>query len=171
MKLANLLMKGSLRRFATATPATPATDDPIKPSTVVTLATVAVAKAQNQAANDASPDPDRWCWPHSSAMTGAEIDTFTTRQALFIDKGTSLDEAEAFADKLVLRDRDADDRRLCLECSHLHGHRASAWRCGEWQRAGIAHRAKDAQLSAALVLQLQRCGGFKAAQGADHGSA
>ena len=102
-------------------------------------------------------------------MTGAEIDTFTVRQALFTDKGISLDESEAVADKLLLRDRDLDDRRLCLECRNLQGHRASAWRCGEWQRAEIAHQAKDAQLSAALVLQLQRCGGFKAAQGADHG--
>jgi hypothetical protein len=117
----------------------------------------------NPAANDASPDPDRWCWPHSSAMNGAEIDTLTTRQALFTDKGMSLDEAEALADKLVLRDRDADDRRLCLECSNFQGHRTSAWRCGEWQRAGIAQQAKDAQLSAALVLQLQRCSGFKSA--------
>lgn len=101
-------------------------------------------------------------------MTGAEIDTFTMRQALFTDKGMSLDEAELLADKLVLRDRDTDDRRLCLECSQLQGHRASAWRCSEWQRAGIAHQAKDAQLSAALVFQLQRCSGFKSAQGADH---
>jgi hypothetical protein len=121
------------------------------------------------AANDASPDPDPWCWPHNSAMTGAEIDTFTMRQALFTDKGMSLDEAELLADKLVLRDRHADDRRLCLECSNLQGHRPSAWRCSDWQRAGISHRVNDAQLSAALVLQLQRCGGFKATQGVNHG--
>lgn len=146
--------------------------------TTKTLSVVCVApdkaplqktKAALSAANDASPDLDRWCWPHSSAMTGAEIDTFTTRQALFTDKGMSLDEAEALADKLVLRDRDADDRRLCLECSNLQGHRASAWRCSNWQWAGITHRAKDARLSAALALQLQRCSGFKSAQGADHG--
>ena len=83
-------------------------------------------------------DPDRWCWPHSSAMNGAEIDTFTKRRSLFTGKGISQDEAEAVADKLVLRDRDLDDRRLCLECSNLQSHWAGAWRCGDWQWAGIA---------------------------------
>ena len=118
---------------------------------------------------EATEDPDRWCWPHSSAMNGAEIDAFRTRQALFTGKGISQGEAEAVADKLVLRDRDLDDRRLCLECSNLQSHWAGTWRCGDWQWAGIAHRVKDAQLSAQQVQQPQRCGGFKAAQGADHG--
>ena len=114
-------------------------------------------------------DPDRWCWPHSSAMNGAEIDTFTKRRSLFTGKGISQGEAEAVADTLVLRDRDLDDRRLCLECSNLQSHWAGAWRCGDWQWAGIAHPVKDAQLSAQQVLQPQRCSGFKAAQGADYG--
>lgn len=133
------------------------------------MAPVQKTKAALSAANDSSPDLERWCWPHSSAMSGAEIDTFTMRQALFNDKGISPDEAEVLAYKLVLRDRDMDDRRLCLECSHIQGHRIGAWRCVDWQRAGISHRANDAQLSAALVLQLQRCGGFRSTQGADHG--
>ena len=78
-----------------------------------------------QAANDPAPaavaDPDRWCWPHSTAMNTGEIDTFTARLARFTDKGLSLDDSEALADKLVLRDRESDDRRLCLECAHLAG--------------------------------------------------
>ena len=112
------------------------------------------------AANDPTPDPDRWAWPHSQAMTGREIDTFTARLAGVTDKGLSLEDAEALADKLVTRDRESDDRRLCLECVHLTGHSAGAMRCTNWQRAGVAMRAKDAQLSAALVCQLQRCDGF-----------
>lgn len=112
------------------------------------------------AANDPAPDPDRWAWPHSAAMTGAEIDTFTARLARFTDKGLSLEDAEALADKLVKRDRESDDRRLCLECFHLSGQSCNAWDCRNWQRAGVALRAKDAQLSAALVFQLQRCDGF-----------
>lgn len=63
-------------------------------------------------------DPDRWCWPHSTAMTGTEIDTFTARLARFPDKGFSLVDSEALADRLVARDRDGDDRHLCAECVH-----------------------------------------------------
>ena len=50
---------------------------------------------QRTAANDTTPatDPDRWCWPHSEAMNGQEIDTFTARLARFTDKGASLEEA------------------------------------------------------------------------------
>lgn len=112
------------------------------------------------AANDPAADPNRWCWPRSQAMNTAEIDTFLARLARFTDKGLSLDEAEALADKLMTRDRELGDRWLCLECSHLAG-RAGTWGCRNWQRAGVATQARDAQLLAALVTQPQRCYGFK----------
>ena len=95
-------------------------------------------------------------------MTGAEIDNFTARLARFTNKGLSLEDAEALADKLVTRDRESDDRRLCLECQHCTGQCAGLMRCGNWQRAGMGVRASDAHLSAALVYQLQRCDGFTA---------
>ena len=107
-------------------------------------------------------DPDRWCWPHSSAMNGVEIDTFTARLHKFTDKGLVRNDGEALADKLVLRDRDQDDRRVCLECKHLAGHGAGSWHCGNWQAAGIALYSRDARLPADLVVQLQRCDGFAA---------
>lgn len=71
-------------------------------------------------------DLDRWAWPHSTAMAGAEIDRFTARLVRFTDKGLTLDDGEALADKLVTRDREADDRRLCLECTHLAAY-SGAW--------------------------------------------
>ena len=114
------------------------------------------------AANDPTPDPDRWAWPHSQAMTSAEIDTYTARLARITDKGVSLDDGEALADKLVQRDRESDDRRLCLECTHLAGH-AGLWGCRNWQRARVVSTMRNAGLSAALVCQLQRCDGFKEA--------
>ena len=110
------------------------------------------------AANGTGTDPDGWCWPHSSAMNSREIDTFTERFARFSDKGLDLDASERWADKLVLRDRESDDRHLCLECTHLH--QGAVWRCGNWQRAGVAIRAKDAQLAKEFVNLLQRCEGF-----------
>jgi hypothetical protein len=105
-------------------------------------------------------DPDRWCWPRSSAMNGVEIGTFKTRLHKFTEKGLAGKDGEALADRLVLRDREQDDRRVCLECQHFAGHGAGSWRCGNWQVAGIAIRSRDSQLPADLVLQLQRCDGF-----------
>ena len=106
--------------------------------------------------------PDRWCWPHSSAMNAAEIDTFAVRLHKFADKGLARNDGEALADKLVLRDRDQDDRRVCLECKHFAGHGAGSLRCGNWRAAGVAIRSRDTQLPADLVVQLQRCDGFTA---------
>ena len=162
MNLADLIKVGSLRRVATATPATPATHDPYRPPTVATVATVAVATTQKSAANDpvtalvtpakaVSAEPVRM-------LVRTEMDTFTARLALFTDKGLTIEAAELVADKLVTRDREHDDRRICLECTHLGG--AGAWRCRNWQRAGVAIRARDAQLPGELVHLLQRCDGF-----------
>ena len=180
MKLASLLKKGGLWGSATATPAIGhpfnsltlakiAKIAKIAPVPVPVPVTVTGVKAQDLVVDNGSLGLNRWCWPHSSAMTGAEIDKHISRQVRLAS--LNLNEAEALADKLVLRDRAADDRRLCLECEHLLGKRAGAWRCGNWQRAGITHRARDAQLATTLVHQLQRCGGFTATQGAEHGRA
>jgi hypothetical protein len=157
MSLANLIKKGSLRSLATATPATVSPN--ISPS-VATVATVAVAKAPDKTVIDPAPDPDRWCWPHSIAMNGAEVALFTARLHRFTDKGLTNADCESLADKLVVRDREADDRRFCLECRHLSGFGQRSWRCGNWQAAGVAIASRDSQLPADLVLQLQRCDGF-----------
>jgi hypothetical protein len=122
------------------------------------------------AANDPAPDPDRWCWLLSAAMNTAEIDTFTARLARFTDRGVILSDAESLADRLVIRDREQDDRAICLECSHLH----RGWRCGNWQRAGVAIRSRDAQLAPDFMHLLQRCDGFTQSihfQRGNHGQA
>ena len=120
------------------------------------------AVAVNDQVATASDNPDRWCYPHSTAMNTMEIDTFTARLSRFTDRGLSLADGEGLADKLGLRDRDQDDRRVCLECKHLAGHGVGSWRCGNWQAAGVAIRSRDAQLPADLVVQPQRCNGFTA---------
>jgi hypothetical protein len=93
-------------------------------------------------------------------MNPRERGTHTVRLARFTDKGVCHDEAQLLADKLVIRDREQDDRRLCLECTHLTGYGRTSWRCSNWQRAGVAIRARDNQLPVDLVLQLQRCDGL-----------
>ena len=116
------------------------------------------ADRQSAPANDATPDPDRWCWPHSDAMNTREVDTFTARLARFTDRGMGLAGAERLADALVQRDRAGEDRRACAECIHLHG--AGPWRCSNWKQAGVATKAADAELPGELVMRQQRCPGF-----------
>ena len=65
-----------------------------------------VIKTAVPAANDPTPDPDRWCWPHSDAMNTAEINTFTARVRQFREQGLSESEADSLADKLMLADRE-----------------------------------------------------------------
>ncbi|TSA15474.1 MAG: hypothetical protein D4R79_00675 [Comamonadaceae bacterium] len=116
-------------------------------------------QAQRSAANEAGLEADRWAWPHSSAMNGAEIDVFTARLARFTDLGVSLSSAEVRSDRLVQRDRECDRRHLCLECSHLKA--TISWRCINWQQAGVAMAARHNQLPNDLVFLLQDCPGFK----------
>lgn len=147
---------------------TPAANDPTPATTVsVTLPTpdgkglpTTPADGFRNSDENTDTDPDRWCWPHSTAMTGSEIDLFAQRLARFTTKGVIQSDAESIADKLVIRDREAGDRRLCLECTHLGGYGRTSWRCNNWQRSGIAIRQRDNQLPAELVQQLQRCDGF-----------
>jgi hypothetical protein len=101
-------------------------------------------------------DADRHCWPLTTAMNTVEIDVFTLRLHLFTLRGLDDTEAESLADGLVVRDREADDRGLCLECAHLRRD-AGMWKCNQRQRAGQA----VADVPGDLVKLLQRCDGFK----------
>ena len=56
------------------------------------------------------------------------------------------------ADRLVIRDREQDDRRACLECAAYR-----PGRCGNHQRAGL----QAADVGRALAELLQRCPGFQ----------
>lgn len=103
-------------------------------------------------------DPDRHCWPNTLAMNTVEIDTFTVRVHLFNRHGLDVTQAESLADALVGRDRQADERRLCLECSHLRCG-AGLWQCNQSKRAGLA----VADVPGEVVKLLQRCSGFKEA--------
>ena len=104
----------------------------------------------------ATVDPDGWCWPHSTAMTGAEVDNFKARLSKFGNKGLTATDCEALADKLVLCDREADDRRVCLECRNLSGYGSASWRCSNWKAAGVGASG----LPFDVVLMLHRCDGF-----------
>jgi hypothetical protein len=102
-------------------------------------------------------DSDRWCWPHSSAMNGQEIDIFLIRLEHFRSLGVDLDSAEKLADRLVIRDRDLDDRIVCFECHFLR----TGWHCMNSQNAGVCLQHLNSKLPNDFVHQLQRCPGFK----------
>ena len=92
-------------------------------------------------------------------MNTTEMRTFTARLSCFTDRGLIVPFAESVADKLVIRDREVDDRQLCLECHCLAGTTGS-WRCGNWKQAEIATRAVDARLANEEVTLPRRCAGF-----------
>ena len=98
------------------------------------------------------PDPDRWCWPHSDAMNGAELEQFAKRAQQFTRCGITAEAAETMADRLVIRDREQDDRRTCLECTTYR-----PGRCGNHRRAGL--QAPD--VGRDLATLLQRCPVFQ----------
>ena len=99
-------------------------------------------------------NPDRWCWPNSSAMNTGEIETFAKRAALFNRRGLASLDAESLADKLVNRDREGDNRRACLECRGLSG--SGPYQCSPWRQAGLG----GPMVARQLVTMLQRCKGF-----------
>lgn len=104
-------------------------------------------------------DPDNACWPYSQAMSIKEIGLFIFRLEQFTRKGVSLADAEMLADRLVQRDRDWDDRHLCMECLHLQGD-VSRWRCANAHAARMAVGVANAPLPGGLTQQLQHCPGF-----------
>ncbi len=78
----------------TATTATPITTTGPAPALLALLA-----------GDQPAVDPDRWCWPHSDAMNGAEIARFIGRVKRAVGRGIPEAEAERLADELVLADR------------------------------------------------------------------
>jgi hypothetical protein len=103
-----------------------------------------------------APEQSDQC--HAGGWNDAEINTFTAKKVLLISRGCATDDAEQIAERLTLRDRQHDDRQLCLECAYLQGW--SYWRCGNWQTANVAGNG----LSRDIVFLFQRCVGFKSAQ-------
>ncbi|MGS0754150.1 hypothetical protein ACVBEH_05015 [Roseateles sp. GG27B] len=91
-------------------------------------------------------------------LTDRELDRSKARLKHFARRGLTDPHADTLADELVFRDRELDDRRTCLECSHCTGAAPLAWRCGNHKAAGVGR-----ELGTDLAKLLQRCAGFKEA--------
>lgn len=110
--------------------------------------------APQPAANDETAGSAAWTWPNGPAWNAQEIELFTQRAALLNERGMSTESAESLAEDLLMRDRDFDDRRLCIECTHyLRG------RCTNWKAAGFG-KAADATALGDYASTLKRCPGF-----------
>jgi hypothetical protein len=79
-----------------------------------------------------------------------EIRRFLDRRARLMRWGWTEAEAEAMAERLVLRDAD-DDRRMCVECQHCR----TGLICTAYRAAGVAR-----ELGRDLATLLQRCPAF-----------
>ncbi|PLY40276.1 hypothetical protein CSZ94_21815 [Janthinobacterium sp. ROICE36] len=109
------------------------------------------------AGNDPAPLTEKLA-PAGENQQERQTPAGTTSRILpapFIDRGLNQDDAIALAYRLMLRDQQHDERRVCLECMHLSG-TASSRRCGQWRLT----RAKGPAIPADLVDVLQRCRGF-----------
>ena len=110
-----------------------------------------------------SQDSQGWAGTNAYAAAGnwtdADAARYLDRRARLMRWGWTEHEAEALAARLVQRDHEQDDRRLCVECAHLVGAGASR-RCGNWRAAGAAVQASDAAIGQDFALLLQRCPGF-----------
>ena len=107
-----------------------------------------ISRLAETAAND-GPDPAPALVP-ISRLAGLAAHEFSNAETVRLEKRHARiswlgygDDAEHLAEMLLHRDRDLDDRRLCVECSHA----GLGWRC--------------AKRDDFLVRQLQRCNNFK----------
>lgn len=86
------------------------------------------------------------------AWTDADIARFFDRRTRLLRWGWAEAEAEALAERLVRRDREADPRVMCSECSHYR-----PGRCGSHRQAGL----QTPELGHDLAALLQRCPAFE----------
>lgn len=88
-----------------------------------------------------------------SALPDAERRRFDARVRMFTRIGFK-NKAEEWAKKLTDRDRDGDDRRVCVECKHMQRDH------GCWQAKQGRLEPGTAKEMRVLPFLLQRCCGF-----------
>ena len=96
--------------------------------------------------------PEQFERCHEGCWSGAEIATFVSRSARFVQLGRS--DAEHLAEVLTLRDRQGDDRRMCLECRELE----ESGRCAAARRGALVGADRNLEPMPAI---LTRCEGFR----------
>jgi hypothetical protein len=91
-----------------------------------------------------------------------EAERTSKRLALFAARGVRGDDAEALAQRLLMRDREGDRRGMCAECRHLVGGGPGRWKCCDTR---TTNDLAGAWVGAAFVhLRLHRCNSLEKAR-------
>ena len=134
----------SLSSVLSVPPAPLSANDDCRPSTL--------AKQARRSGNPyMTPEQGDEC--HEGGWDDAEIEVFMARSTRFRHRGRS--DAEHLAERLTLRDRHADDRRMCVECRELE----ASGRCAAARRGAIT--STDRRLEPMPNI-LMRCPAFGA---------
>ena len=88
---------------------------------------------------------------HEGCWDDTEIETFMVRSTRFSAMGRV--DAEHLAERLTLRDRQADDRRLCVECRELE----ASGRCAAARRGALANTDRRLEPTQNILM---RCPAF-----------
>lgn len=89
---------------------------------------------------------------HAPCWNDAEIARFVARVGLFLRCRVNATDADDLAERMVLRDRDRDERRACLECAHYRpGH------CGNHRAAML----NSSEIGTDFAARPQQCSGFE----------
>lgn len=112
------------------------------------LSSALAVRPEGGAANHARADPEL----AAVAWTDDDIARFMARRARLLRWGWPEPEAEAMAERLTRRDREADPRVMCVECVHYRPER-----CANHRRAGL----HGPEMGRDLAGLLQRCAGFE----------
>lgn len=121
--------------------------DALKPAPAMTAAPPAKRSARIYRLTRAQGDE-----VHAVQWDEEIVQTFTARDTL-VRRGYGLDDAEDLAERLALRDREQDDRRMCVECSHL-GERGRCLAAATDRMPGTDRRLEP------VPTILHRCGAF-----------
>ena len=90
---------------------------------------------------------------HAVSWAAETIEAFTARRDAFLRRAHGPDDADDLAERLTLRDREGDDRRMCIECSHL-GERGRCMAAAAARLPGADRRLEP------VPTILQRCEAF-----------
>ena len=159
LRRAGLTLTVTPERSLKVTPASAIT--PVLRDLIIQNKSMLIDMIERDAANDPSwPGSPRY-WSTSTGMSEQEIALFQRRLDRFSDLGLDIETSERQGDCMLLRDRDGDNRRACIECAHLCTQ--GRWRCTNARHAELCSTRTDSPVAEEFALLSQRCNGFSAA--------
>jgi hypothetical protein len=153
--LISSIASGNVRNPVTAARSDGVTPEaaPVLARTSVTPVTPLIVAAGTKGARLYRLTPEQADECHAGGWDDAEISAFVQRHARLLALGFGDGDANDVAERLTLRDRDGDDRRMCVECTWL-GDTGRCLAAATGRIPGMDRRLEPVQSI------LQRCGAF-----------